>query len=172
MSASDTSNKTLQDLLIKHRGPLMGIAALWILLFHTWIPLAGDVSGLNHVEQYLKQIGCAGVDVFFLLSGLGLVRSYNNNGTLKFYYRRFKRLAIPFYISVALFALLDGTFNILTYIMNISGYSTFFVNFFAVTWFVPAIGLVYLIFPLYYWVMKAMRSPYPRSLPLRSAYQP
>ena len=160
MSASDTSNKTLQDLLIKHRGPLMGIAALWILLFHTWIPLAGDVTGLNYVEQYLKQIGCAGVDIFFLVSGFGLVRSYNTNGTLKFYYRRFKRLAIPFYISVALFALLDGTFNVLTYLKNISGYSTFFENFFAVTWFVPAIGLMYLIFPLYYRVMKAMRSPY------------
>lgn len=160
MSSSGTSDKTVQDLLIKHRAPLMGIAALWILLFHTWIPLAGDITGLDYVEQYLKQIGCAGVDVFFLLSGLGLVRSYNTNGTLKFYYRRFKRLAIPFYISVALFLLWDGTFDILTYVKNISGYSTLFENFFAVTWFVPAIGLMYLLFPVYYRMMRAMRSPY------------
>lgn len=60
------------DLISKYRGAIMGFAALWILFFHEWVTLfVNNQVGVN-IEGYLKRIGFCGVDIFLLLSGIGL----------------------------------------------------------------------------------------------------
>ncbi|MGN9060685.1 hypothetical protein ACTM96_14400 [Mediterraneibacter faecis] len=51
------------------RTELMSIAILWVLWFHTQMEFDNDLLLL------LKNLGYGGVDIFFLVSGLGLYKS-------------------------------------------------------------------------------------------------
>lgn len=53
----------------------MGFAALWILFFHEWQILSTPGSLWHEIEYFVKRIGFCGVDIFFLLSGMGMVYS-------------------------------------------------------------------------------------------------
>ena len=66
------NNCTAPD-IVSYRTELMGLAALWIYIFHEWVPLAPNVPVLGFIEGFIKQIGFFGVDIFFLLSGMGLI---------------------------------------------------------------------------------------------------
>ena len=50
----------------------MGFAALWILVFHEWQMLSTPGTTAYEVEWYIKYIGFCGVDIFFVLSGIGM----------------------------------------------------------------------------------------------------
>ena len=54
-------------LLSQYRGELMGLAMLWVMLFHAY-ELRFGVFLLDS----FKALGFAGVDIFLLLSGMGL----------------------------------------------------------------------------------------------------
>ncbi len=54
-------------LLSQYRGELMGLAMLWIMLFHAYELRFGVL-----LLDGLKAAGFAGVDIFLLLSGTGL----------------------------------------------------------------------------------------------------
>lgn len=53
--------------------------------------------GVN-IEGYLKRIGFCGVDIFLLLSGIGLTFAIRKGNVLTFYYRRIKRILLPFLV--------------------------------------------------------------------------
>lgn len=131
----------------------MGFAALWILFFHTWCEIFGG-TGLAPLESFVKRIGFCGVDIFFFLSSFGLVFSIRSHSVLKFYYRRFRRLAIPFLAVALLRYVLEGwTFQQL--LKNVTGVNFYFDNIYSYLWFVPAIATLYLLFPLYYKLFSA-----------------
>lgn len=67
------------SLLSKYRTQLMGLAMLLILIFHTGI----DVKSVNVIRS-IKDIGDVGVDIFLLLSGIGLYFSYSKNNDKKY----------------------------------------------------------------------------------------
>lgn len=59
------------SLLTKYRSAVMGLAAIWIFVFHEWnntfkmeIPF--------YIASRIKQFGYGGVDIFLFLSGIGL----------------------------------------------------------------------------------------------------
>lgn len=54
-------------LLSRYRGELMGIAMLWVMLFHAY-GLSTSILPL----RVLRATGFAGVDIFLLLSGMGI----------------------------------------------------------------------------------------------------
>lgn len=58
------------SVLSKYRTELMGLAMLWVMLFHAW-GLDFGVRPLN----FIREIGFGGVDIFILLSAMGLVMS-------------------------------------------------------------------------------------------------
>ncbi len=63
------------ELINKYRGQIMGISALWIIVFHTWYRLAVPETSpklLYYAELAVTKLGYFGVDIFFLLSGIGL----------------------------------------------------------------------------------------------------
>ena len=66
------------NLLSKYRTQLMGLAMLLILIFHSSI----DLSHINIIRS-LKDTGDVGVDIFLLLSGIGLYFSYTKNNNKK-----------------------------------------------------------------------------------------
>ena len=146
-------NKTINfNLVSRYRSELMGVAILWVMFFHLVAkgPLIFNFSVLSPILG----IGYGGVDIFLFLSGLGLYFSFRKSINLKsFYIRRVIRI-LPTYIVVNIvygilskMSILDIFYNITTigYWLNTSYYD----------WYIPAILMLYLFFPLLY---KAIES--------------
>lgn len=86
------------SLLSKYRSELMGVAMLAVMLFH-----AGDLDlGLRFLND-LRQLGFGGVDIFMLLSGMGLAMSLSRREQEygAFMGRRLRRI-LPAYYAVML----------------------------------------------------------------------
>lgn len=135
---------SLKTLINTHRSAVMGIAAIWISMFHLWI-LPEKFSFF----EYVKSIGFAGVDFFFLLSGMGLVYAMEKYRVLDFYERRLERVFLPYAVTAALIGLLDG-WQFDYFLKNLLGINFYVNEVVSFLWFVPAILTLYLCFPLYY----------------------
>ena len=150
-------NKFSLNLLSRYRIPIMGFATLWIMMFHLWIPILGEWGKIGLIEIYLKTIGFCGVDIFLLVSGLGLVYAIEKYDLKTFYMRRLLHVYPPFFF--ACFGI--GFFR--KWELSEIFRNVFFVNFFteniySYLWYVPAALLFYIFFPLYYNFFKKMKS--------------
>ena len=141
-------NKNDLKILMNNRTKIMGFAALLILYFHTWMPIISNTSIISKIELFTKRIGFLGVDIFLLLSGMGLVNSIKKD-TKKFYYNRVKRIMFT-YILVSIYALLINHWTLLEYIQNIFFYNYFTKSIYSFLWYIPTIFIFYLFFPIYY----------------------
>ena len=151
---SELNNNTdVFSLISRHRSAIMGFAALWIIFFHVWEPVFGNISGLSFAEAFIKRIGFCGVDIFFFLSGIGMVFAIEKSTLPVFYYRRIKRLILPF-LLVGILRVFTNNWSIVKFFKAVSGYSFYFSNIYTLLWFAPAIITFYLLFPLYYRLMK------------------
>ena len=139
--------------LNKYRVPLMGFAALWILIFHAWLPVFDGYVLLFKIEKYVKIIGYYGVDIFFLLSGIGLTYSIKKGNTWKFYYKRIKRILVPFLIT-AIALKIYNNWSSIEFIKRVTFYSFYTESIYRLLWFVPAIATLYIVFPIYYKLFK------------------
>ena len=54
----------------KYRTELMGVAMLWVMFFHAW-----DLDMGHPLLEWVRAAGFGGVDIFILLSAMGLVIS-------------------------------------------------------------------------------------------------
>lgn len=121
-----------------YRSPIMGLAIIWVVLYHYQI---------EGILAYPLGNGFTGVDLFMLCSGLGLYYSYDKNpNTFQFYRRRLFRI-FPTYFAVGLIAeLIKGGFTLPSYLWKYTtlGYWTdgSYDN-----WFIPAIVSIYFIYP-------------------------
>ena len=80
-------------LLSEYRTPLMGIAALMIILCHA----NGYGVAVPHAVRSLLTLGNMGVDIFLFLSGIGCFYSLSKEpDTAKWYKKRFVRIFIPY----------------------------------------------------------------------------
>lgn len=113
-------------ILSKYRTELMGVAMLWVMCFHAF-----DLDLGSELLNNLRSDGFGGVDVFLLLSSMGLVMSLLRRETdyETFMRRRMTRL-LPAYFAVMLPYTL--------YLIRKDG--------------VPWIALFWNSTPLYYWV--------------------
>ena len=140
----------LIELISKYRIQIMAFAALWILLFHTWIPIFENIPLVSFAEAFLKRIGYCGVDIFFFLSGMGLVYSINKTTSLKlFYLKRLKRIAVPFLV-IAVIRCIINKWSFLYFLKAVTGYLFWTDSIYALLWFVPGICAFYFLFPFYY----------------------
>ncbi len=128
---------------------LMGFAALWIFVFHVWQPMLGAIPVLGRLESIIKYVGFAGVDIFFFLSGGGLVFSMQKGSVWRFYKRRMERILIPFLIMAVCYALYQH-WSVGLFFARISGFYFYTKNMYGFLWYVPAILTLYLFFPAYY----------------------
>ena len=160
----------------RHRGELMGLAILFVVLFHVGLPRSDMFFGL-------KRMGNIGVDIFFFLSGMGLWFSWMKNpspalpqgkgflATLSsFYHRRLRRI-YPTWLLIA------GTFYIWQYltggkysssIVDLVGDITinwdFWLHDELTFWYIPATLMLYLWAPFYMELIR--RHPVYRWLPV------
>lgn len=158
----------------RYRSELMGLAIVFVMLFHVYLPRTDMFFGL-------RRLGNIGVDMFFFLSGMGLWFSWSkmmgasNSSPLaphlwKFYLRRFLRIyptwlivACAFYIP----AYLQGkkySANIPDLIGDITINLDFWLHDELTFWYIPAIMMLYLFAPFYMELIR--RHPIYRWLPV------
>lgn len=133
------------DSIIKHRSSWMGIAILWVILFHANIEFPYGV--LNEI----KVIGYGGVDIFMFASGMGCYFSLSrDNDVLSFLKRRFMRIMPIYWCFIVVWLIYKSQYIELT-VGSVIGnvlcvqYFTELGNDF--NWYISAIWLLYLLAP-------------------------
>ena len=152
-----------------YRGELMGVAILFVILFHVGLPREDAFFGL-------KRMGNIGVDFFLFLSGMGLWFSWTKKPSLRHYYlRRFLRIYptwlliaclyyIPDYLNLELIGHRGQSTNILDLIGDISINWDFWLHDELTFWYIPAIMLFYIVSPFY--MNLIIKHPIYRWLPI------
>ena len=123
-----------------YRSELMGWSVLWIMMLHFTF---NQIAPLGFVAQY----GFAGVDIFMLVSGLGLYYSLSKRkNILQFYKKRLLRIVPTYYVLGFVSNLLFCHDTILEYLFL---YSTigFWTGGIYWEWYIPSIIMLYLISP-------------------------
>ena len=139
------------------RGVLFGIATLWIMLFHSGMLNLEPVISSQKVFDIIntiKNFGNCGVDIFLILSGLGLYFSYSKNPkTVEFYKRRFVRILPSVMIAIIIYYAIIGNLTLKQYINRI-----FLLSFFNEKdynfWYFSLIVVLYLIYPFIHLSIK------------------
>ena len=131
----------------KSRLALMAFAIIWIIVFH--YALYGNLLRFPVISFFFAK-GYLGVDIFFFLSAYGLCYSYKSHSLKDFYIRRLQRLYpvyLVFLILLLVFFRQHYQWSIgKVLLFQISGLSSFTNT--DIEWFIPALTLVYLFFPL------------------------
>ena len=153
------SNSDLLTLISKHRLPIMGFSALYIYLFHEYLTLFHNNRPFLLLQEWIRGFGYIGVDIFFLLSGMGLIYSIQKSNLGGYYYRRLRRLVFP-WIVMAITIMIVDNWSIERFLKNISGVSFFTESIYAYLWFVPAISVFYIVFPLYYYFFSRQNNKF------------
>lgn len=147
------------ELLSHCRGELMGLAMLWVMLFHAfaWRPKWQWL-------YYFKGIGFCGVDIFLLLSGMGLAlslckREQRYGDYLK---RRLVRILPAYWLVVGIYGLAlrlakRTTLKTVAWTMSTLAFWCNKPNYF--NWYVPALLGFYLIAPAAVALLKRVKLP-------------
>lgn len=154
LEESAVSRKHHWGMISKYRQEIMGFACVWIMLFHNFCVWPDGLGW--YITKSVIAYGNLGVDIFLLLSGVGLFYSFNNVRTLKrFYLNRYTRLLIPYIIIVVPYwiwrdlYLCKGDFLIdvtqLSFVLHGNSY----------TWYIAASAVLYLLFPLIYFYQNS-----------------
>lgn len=134
--------------LSKFRTELMGFAMLLVVWHH--LPISID----NALYSIFKDNAGFGVDIFVLLSGMGLYYSASKYFNIRDYFKKRVIRIFPIYAFVILCVLLlKGTFDFQRYVLLTTtiGYWTQGICF---DWFIPNLILMYILFPLFYKIIE------------------
>lgn len=143
-----TKHSLAGGVLNECRGYLFGVAALLIVLGHSQNFLSSIFP-----QKIIDLIGYGGIGVtmFAFLSAIGLWQSLEQNPSVKeFYFKRIKKVLIPYLIIAVPFYLVYGFWqsrSILDTITDISliGYWLYGRGAWYIAWILP----VYLVYPFY-----------------------
>ena len=141
-------------LFSKYRSELMGVAMLWVMFFHAF-----DLDTGSPTLGFLRSIGFGGVDIFIVLSIMGLVMSLSRKEQdySSFMARRARRILPAYFIvmiAYTLFGIARGTApwsalfwnsSLLYYWVHAAG---------AFNWYIAGIMLFYALTP---WCFRRMR---------------
>lgn len=138
-------------LLSRYRGELMGLAMLGVMLFHAY-----ELQLTSLPLRAFRQMGFAGVDIFLLLSGMGICCAMYRRGEEpvgRYYLRRCRRLLPAFWLVVGLYSValaLAGRISPDVILWNLSTLSYWWNIPGGFNWYISAIVVLYLLAPLYY----------------------
>ncbi len=158
--------------LSKYRSVLMGLAIIWVVWFHSRIKIDFlPVQTFNYVLLFMKRIGYGGVDVFLLLSGMGIYNSLEKNDIAKYIKNRLLRI-VPFWwlylmIRVACGRFIFGEYMTKPEILGFASFTGYWLNMsHQGNWYVYAIILFYLISPVFYSLIKTSEKKFLMTLML------
>ena len=135
----------LQDISV-YRSELMGWSILWIMMLHFTFT---QIKPLGFIAQY----GFAGVEIFMLVSGLGLFYSlHSNHNIFQFYKKRLLRIFPTYYILGIFASILLFHDNIIDYFLRHSTLG-FWIGGIYWEWYIPSIVLLYLISPIFKYIL-------------------
>lgn len=132
------------SIVSKHRPALMGIAILWVILYHM-VAKGTEYFDFKFLNALFNQ-GDSGVDIFLFLSGWGCYFSYKKYSILEFYKRRLIRI-IPLYIIICLVYIFAINGDLIDFFSCISTFG-FWSRGVWYDWYIPGILLFYLLYPL------------------------
>lgn len=146
----------------KYRDELFGIAIISIMVFHYFegVLTSEYMEGVSRVfaKLYIGAVGSIGVDIFLYLSGIGIYYSLDKNPKLlDFYFRRVKRVFIPYVVLGGLFWIIK---DILIQQVSIEKFFydftllSFWGNGERVFWYISFISILYIVSPLLYKIGK------------------
>lgn len=146
----------------RYRGELMGIAMIFIFLFHIALPRSNMFFGL-------RRIGNIGVDMFLFLSGVGLWFSWMKHPSLKhFFKRRYLRVYPAWFIISCLYYIPHfhggGVRAWVDLVGDITINWDFWLHDELKFWYIPAMMMLYLFAPPYMQLIR--RHPVYRWLPV------
>lgn len=135
-------------LLSRYRGELMGLAILWVMLFHAY-----NASFSLAVLNGVKAFGYLGVDIFIFLSGMRLQFSLSKGRKLgEYLLRRAFRILPAYWLVVGLYGLwlrLCGQTRMVTVLWSMSTLHYWFHIPDTFNWYISALMAFYLIAPFY-----------------------
>ena len=121
---------------------LQVIAAFQILFFHLWASLTS-----TQIEQFILKTAYVGVDMFFFLSAYSLAgREIDYVPFLK---DRVLKLYAKFAFFTLIMALFSKTFGVIRVVKSLTLIEFFQKGGGAFLWFIPAILILYIIYPLF-----------------------
>lgn len=145
-------NKRLSLMLLSdYRSQIMGLAAVFIILCHSTLKFHGFASDFYRI--YINQLMQCGVDIFLLVSGLGCYFSFAKNPSIKlFYKKRLFRIFVPFVFFLLFDCAISCLFQHVYFWDYVWQHSiiSFFVSGCLKIWFIAAILVLYLVFPIIY----------------------
>lgn len=151
------AGKTEAHLISRYRSELMGIAMLWVMLFHCFY-----VTPAQPVLKAFKEIGFCGVDIFIVMSGMGQYVSLKKDGKLgSYYYRRLIRILPAYWLVVGLYGLVRrilGQTSLTMVALNLSTLQYWLGTAGGFNWYVPALLVFYLLAPFYVRLLSRCRS--------------
>ena len=131
----------------------MGLAILWIFVFHSKVFFPGTF--IFHPLRLVVSTGYGGVDIFFFLSGFGLMHHMliHNSTCISFYKKRLLNI-LPSYLLATIIALSidyiaydNVSFKKIVLCLTTIGFWTDNYMFY---WFIPSILSLYFIYPIFY----------------------
>lgn len=162
MNENPSMKQLSLESLSKYRSVLMGLEILLIIVFHFAEDCGTyEVRYEGWVQWFDIYIHSSGVDMFLLLSGMGLYFSMKKGPKRKaFYKKRFQKLLLPYVIvAVPAWLWLDVIWEesgVITFLRDISFVSFFFQEkrWF---WYILMAGACYVIFPYVFNLVEQAR---------------
>lgn len=141
----------------ENRVLLMALAIIFVVIYHFKCWIGGFPWYIGIIIKY----GYIGVDIFFFLSGFGLTYSFQKNNIKTFYKNRLKKI-LPCYILYGFILVLHMFFHSsvsLSWYQIIYKFSCmeYLFEHKGIDWFVNAIIILYVLFPIFFKLMKILR---------------
>ena len=136
-------------LFSKYRTQIMGAAMMWVMYLHT------IYFGNSEAGHIFHNMGIFGVDMFLMVSGLGIYYSMRKSKSIGDFYKKRAVRILPAYFIVAIswYAFFKTEFSFTEKLKAIFGINYFSGSIFHIyeffDWFIPFIIIMYLITPLY-----------------------
>lgn len=136
-------------LISKYRSELMGIAMLLVVWHH--LPININIP----IYDFLRINAGFGVDIFLLLSGIGLYYSMSKESSLRNYYlKRFIRIFPIWAIFILCLNFIKGNFDFTYLFLKISTIGWWTGSVGMDYWFIPNIVVLYIVYPLFHQVLQ------------------
>ena len=141
--------------LKKTKQPIMGVAALLIILFHLF-PVSRSNDVVSSYIRFVAMTGYIGVDIFFFMTGY---MAYYSDTSNYFSYVKRKFLHIyPIFIFCCILYVIMGKLSITKAVLTVFGIEFILNGGGSMIWFIPAIMIFYLAVPFYLKLVRKMNN--------------